>query len=86
MVDLIYDYTHGIGLFYIPCSFCYIHLLWSFFCFWYMNMGSIVWCKLLAMVNVWCFKDVSYVKMVDVLVFVMELLIAFDNGKLDGLC
>jgi hypothetical protein len=51
-----------------------------------MGMGSIVWCKLLAMVNVWCFKNVSYVKMVDVLVFVVELLITFDNDKLNGLC
>jgi hypothetical protein len=29
---------------------------------------------------------VSYVKMVDVLVFLVELLITFDNRKLSGLC
>jgi hypothetical protein len=52
-----------------------------------MGMGSIVWCKLLAMVNVWCFEDVSYVKMVDVLVFLVEHIdITFDNRKLNGLC
>jgi len=87
MVDLFYDYTLGTRLFYISCSFCYTHLLWSSYCFWYMGMGSIVWCKLLAMVNVWCFEDVSYVKMVDVLVFLVEHFdITFDNRKLNGLC
>jgi hypothetical protein len=86
---LIYSMTTHLGLdcFTFPVLFVTLISCGVLIAFRYMGMGSIVWCKLLAMVNVWCFEDVSYVKMVDVLVFLVEHIdITFDNRKLNGLC